>query len=240
MGKGERRGHALTRAVDVHRAIEEAGRVKIRTRSFATAIALAVALAATAATPASAARDRCAVAGSKTTKQTSAVRVFSTTRKGTSVYYGCLRSTGRRVRLLSTFNDSQSLSSGSVRTVLIAGTSVTITSSGFDDFGVDGSEFESLAVADLTRGGRVYRNGLSTNDEDQYAGFAKVILRADGGAAWIVKGHGDYDEVDVLGAVAKRPTPVAYAKAINEKSLAFGGDGVTWVQGGATKTAAIP
>jgi hypothetical protein len=214
--------------------------VKIRTRPIATTVALAVALAATAATPASAARDRCAVPGSKTTKQTSAVRVFSTTRKGTSVYYGCLRSTGRRARLLSTFNDNEGLSSGKVQRILIAGTSVAITSSGFEDIGVDGSEFESLGVANLARGGRVYRHVISTNEEDQYDGFGKVILRADGGAAWIVAGNGEYDEVDVLGAAAKRPTPVAYAKAIDQESLAFGGDGVTWAQGGATKTAAIP
>lgn len=195
---------------------------------------------AQAATPASAARDRCAAAGSKTVKQTSAVRVFSTTRKGTSNYYGCLRSTGRRIRVGTTFDDSESLSSGRLKGVVIAGSSVALTTSGFDDIGVDGSEFESLGVANLASRGRVYRTTVSTNDEDQYAGFGKVILRADGAAAWIVNGHGDYDEVDVLGATAKRPTPLAYAKAIDGKSLAFGGDGVTWVQGGATMTAAIP
>jgi hypothetical protein len=213
--------------------------VPARSRVPALLLAAAAALAV-AAPSATAGRDRCAVAGSKTVKQTTAVRVYSTTRKETSRFYGCLRSTGRRVRVATTFNDSESLSSGRVRTVLIAGTSVAVTTTGFDDIGVDGSEFQNLAVADLARRGRVYRAGISTNDEDQYDGFAKVILRADGAAAWIVSGSGDYDEVDVLGATAKRPLPVAYAKAINEKSLAFGGDGVTWVQGEATKTAAIP
>jgi hypothetical protein len=203
-------------------------------------LAASAAVLAVAAPSATAARDRCAATGAKTTKQTSAVRVYSITRKATSVYFGCARSTGRRVRLVSTFNDRESLSSGRVRTVLIAGTSVAVTTTGFDDIGVDGSEFENLAVADLARGGRVYRAGISTNDEDQYAGLAKVVLRADGAAAWVLEGQGDYDEVDVLGAAAKRPTPVAYAKEIDAKSLAFGGDGVTWVQGGAAKTAAIP
>jgi hypothetical protein len=214
--------------------------VNLRPRTAVTPIALAALLALAAPPSSSAARDRCAAAGSKTTKQTSAVRVYSVTRKGTSRFYGCLRSAGRRVRVATTFNDEESLSSGRVRTVLIAGTSVAVTTSGFDDIGVDGSEFESLAVANLARGGRVYRIGISTNDEDQYDGFANLILRADGAAAWILSGSGDYDEVDVLGAAARRPTPVAYAKAIEAKSLAFGGDGVTWVQGGATKTAAIP
>jgi hypothetical protein len=203
------------------------------------AVALVAALALVPA-PASAGRDRCAAAGSKTVKQTSTVRVFSLTRGETTRYYGCLRSTGRRVRVAITFNDSESLSSGRVQTVLIAGTNVAVITSGFDDIGVAGSEFEGLAVANLARRGRVYRLGLSTNDEDQYAGFGKLILRADGAAAWVVQGPGDYDEVDVLGPTAKRPTPVAYTKAIDERSLAFGGDGVTWVQAGATQTAAIP
>jgi hypothetical protein len=206
---------------------------------FLALVAVAAGLALVPA-PAPAARDRCAVHGSKTVKQTSAVRVLGVTRGETTRYYGCLRSTGRRARLVVTFNDSESLSSGRLQTVLIAGTSVAVTSTGFDDIGPDGSEFESLAVADLARRGRVYRVGISTNDEDQYDGFAKLILRADGAAAWIVSGNGDYDEVDVLGPTADRPTPVAYAKAIEDRSLAFGGDGVTWRQAGATRTAAIP
>ena len=214
--------------------------MNLRARCVASSIALAAALAAIAAPSASAARDRCAVAGSKTVKQTSAVRVFSTTRKGTSRFYGCLRSTGRRIRVATIFNDAQSLSNGHVRTVLIAGTSVAVIDAGFEDIGVDGAEFEDLAVADLARGGRVYRKGISINEEDQYSGYGKLILRADGTAAWVVEGRGDYDEVDVLGATAKQPTPVAYAKEIDENSLAFGGDGVTWLQAGATKTAAIP
>jgi len=212
--------------------------VPARSRLLAPA-ALVAALALVPA-PASAGRDRCAAAGTKTVKQTSAVRVYGLTRGETTRYYGCLRSTGRRVRVAITFNDSESLSSGRVRTVLIAGTNVGVITSGFDDIGVDGSEFEGLAVANLARRGRVYRTGISTNDEDQYDGFAKLILRADGAAAWVVAANGGYGEVDVLAPTAKRPTPVAYAKAIDEGSLAFGGDGVTWVQAGTTQTAAIP
>src|SRR4051812_12209458 len=113
--------------------MEEAGRVTFRARTAATAIALALALAL--APTASGARDRCAAAGSKTNKQTSAVRVYSVTHKGTSVFYGCARSSGRRVRLLSTFNDRESLSSGKVRSLLVAGTNVALITAGFDDIG---------------------------------------------------------------------------------------------------------
>ena len=213
--------------------------VPARSRLLTLILAVAAALLATAPA-ASAGRDRCAVARSKTVKQTSAVRVLGVTRKQETTYYGCLRSTGRRVRLVRTFNDEESLSSGRLGAVRVAGSSVAVTATGFDDIGPDGSEFESLAVVDLARGGRAYRVGISTNDEDQYDGFATLILRADGAAAWVLSGNSDYDEVDVLGPAARRPTPVAYAKAIEERSLAFGGDGVTWLQGGATRTAAIP
>jgi hypothetical protein len=228
------------------RGIDDAGRVPLRLTVLVSLSALATALVAAPAAPA--ARDRCAVARSKTVKQTSAVRVLSVTRKepttttgNTTTYYGCLRSTGRRVKVGSTFNDpSDDLTSGDVQAVLISGTSVALTTAGFEDIGVEGSDFAGLGVANLARGGRVYRVGISTNDEDLYSGFAKVLLRADGTAAWVIAGQGDYDEVDVLGATAKRPTPVAYAKGILEKSLAFGGEGVTWTQAGATQTAAIP
>src|SRR3954454_3920034 len=137
-------------------------------------LAVGVAFLLVAVPSASAARDRCAAPGSKTVKQNTAVRRFSTTRKGTSRFYACLRSTGRRVRVAITINDSESLSSGHVRTVLIAGTSVAVVSAGFEDIGVDGAEFEDLAVANLARGGRAYRTGISTNEEDQYGGFGTV------------------------------------------------------------------
>ena len=204
-----------------------------------TAVLLTALLALAAAASPAAASDRCSPRGSKTVKQTASVRVFSVQRKRESRVYGCLRRTGRPVRLATTFDDS-GLNSIRLDTVLIAGTSVALTTVGFEDLGPEGAEFEGLTIADLKRGGRVYRIGISTNDEDQYDGFAKVVLRRDGAAAWIVAGNGDYDEVDVLGATDERATPVAYAKGIDERSLALGGDGVTWTQNGATRTAAIP
>jgi hypothetical protein len=194
-----------------------------------------------AATPSSAARDRCAARGAKTVKQTSAVRVYRQTRGDASIYYACLRSSGRRLRVANIVVDAgDDLSSGSVRPVLIRGTHVAVVESSFSDIGPDGSEDAALTVADLRPHGRVYRVAISANPEDQYEGFARVILRADGAAAWVLAGQREYDEVDVLGPTAKRPTPVAYAKGIDQDSLAFGGEGVTWVQAGTQRTAAIP
>src|SRR5215218_6627672 len=160
---------------------------------------LLIAFVAVWAPSPAAAADRCSPRGAKTVKQTASVCVFSVKRKRESRIYGCLRRTGRPVRLATTFDDS-GLNSVRLDTVLIAGTSVALTTVGFEDLGPEGAEFEGLTVADLTRGGRVYRIGISTNDEDQYDGFTKVVLRRDGAAAWIVAGNGDYDEVDGFGA----------------------------------------
>jgi hypothetical protein len=203
-------------------------------------VALIALVAAIAAPSAAAGRDRCAPRGAKTVKQTSQVRVFTQTRRRASTYYACLRGSGRRpVEVATAFDDPESESIERVTRVLVAGTSVAVESTDFDDLGPDGSESASLVVADLRRGGRFFGVTIDTTD-GLYAGFTKVLLRADGAAAWTLAGNGDYDEVDVLGADDERATPVAYAKGIDPRSLRFGGDGVTWLQDGITRTAAIP
>jgi hypothetical protein len=199
----------------------------------------ALLLALLPAAPASA-RDRCSPRGSKTVKQKGSVRVYTTPRKHGSVYYGCLRGSRRPVRLTESLRDPQSFTSATVGRIVIAGSSVAVVTEGFEDIGVDGNDTESIVVADLRRGGRLYRTGYGTNDDSQYSALVTLLVRADGAAAWAIKSNGGYFEVDVLGPAAARATPVAYAKGVDPKSLAFGGDGVTWVDGGVTRSAAIP
>ena len=199
-----------------------------------------VAIGALSAPVASAGRDRCAFTGAKVVKQNSQVRILRLTRRGVTRYYGCLRSTGRRVRVGSASSDPQSLSEDRVSRTLVAGTSVAVQGSSFVDIGPEGEENSFLVVADLRRGGRVYRVSVDTGVDSNYEGFATLRLRADGAATWALTAGGGYTEIDVLGPTARRPTPVAYAKRISTASLAFGGDGVTWLQDGATRTAAIP
>jgi hypothetical protein len=217
-----------------------AGRVPAR-------LTLAVLIAALVAAPPAVARDRCSPKGSKTVKQTAKVRVFTTARKGGSKYFACLRGSGRPVRIAVTsdVDPSVSLDAIQLEQLKVAGTSVAAAVSNFEDIGVEGEESWSLLVMDLRRGGRSYSASFST--EGRYAGFSHVLLRPDGAAAWIVDGTPSvdgnattFDEIDVLGATDERATPVAYAKGIDDKSLAFGGLGVTWTQGGVARSAPIP
>jgi hypothetical protein len=202
-------------------------------------LTLAVLIAALVAAPPAAARDRCSPKGSKTVKQTAGVRVFSITRRDVTTYYGCLRGSGSPRRLSAGRGDQdQTLDSESVSNVAIAGTNVALVQYRFVDIGVEGAETEFVVVANLRRGGRLFTAGFDVGD--QYDSFVTVLLRPDGAAAWSIDGHGDYSEVDVLGATAKRAVPVAYAKGIDPKSLAFAPPAVTWTQDGATRSAAIP
>lgn len=200
---------------------------------------LAVLAAVTPSAGAGGSRDRCAVTGSKTEKSNAQTRVYTVQRRRAAIYYACLRSTGRRVRLEDEIEEPDGISGTSVTEVQLAGTSVLLRSSSFEDLGPEGAESARLVVADVRRGGRSYSVHINTNAEDLYSGFTGAILRPDGSAAWITSGTGEYDEIDVLAPRAELPRPVAYAKGIDEKSLRFGGDGVTWRQNGETRTAAI-
>jgi hypothetical protein len=204
-----------------------------------TPVVTAVLVLLIAAGPAPAARDRCTAKGAKTVKQNSQVRVFKVAGKDRSTYYACLRGRGRPRRIAHTFNDPRSESIDIVRSVLVSGTSIVVVSNSFADIGPEGSESESILVADLGPGGRSYSVGVDTID-GPYSGFGRVLLRPDGAAAWALPFGREYAEIDVLGPAAERATPVAFAKGIKVESLAFAGDGVSWTQDGTTRTAAIP
>jgi hypothetical protein len=189
------------------------------------------------ASPASAA-SRCDPKGSKLHKKKGKVRVFTReARNGATRYYGCVRG-GRRVLIGEDYDSPDDAEGRTVKTLRIAGTSVAVVNSSFVEIGPEGDERESIVVEDLRRGGRSYFSQIRT--DDRYSHFARVILRADGVAAWVVEGNNDYTEIDVLGRDDERATPVAWAKGIVSTSLRFGGSGVTWLQGGATRTATIP
>ena len=203
-------------------------------------LTLLAVVALVGASPASAASG-CNPKGSKLYKKKDRVRVFTRkARNGATRYYGCVRG-GRRVWIGEDFtSDEGDLTGESVTTLKIAGTSVVVVQNSFAEVGPEGDERESINVEDLRRGGRSYFSQVRTNDDEKYSHFSRVLLRRDGVAAWVVEGNDDYDEIDVLGRTDERATPVAWAKGIQVNSLRFGGDGVTWVQNGATRTATIP
>ena len=209
----------------------------VRTRRLSPLLILAALIAALVVAPsASAGRDRCTARGAKTVKQNAQVRVFRVKDGRSTDYYACLRGgSARPVFVGNDFSEDEDLSSSRVITVLVAGTSAAAHSNDFSDIGPEGSESESVVVVDLRRGGRYYSRTIDTTD-GPYGGFGALRLRRDGAAAWALT-RGLYTELDVLAPESGRPVPVAFAKEIT--TLAFGGDGVTWKQDGATRTAAI-
>jgi hypothetical protein len=204
-----------------------------------TRLTLLAAVAALVAAPGASARDRCAVRGAKVVKERGAVRVLRARRPGGDVkWFGCLR--GRRpVHLTTAFNPPEGLSDSTVRTVLIVGKAVALRQTGFDETGVEGTDFEKIAVADLRPGGRRYGKVVATGEDSFYDGFRKLVLRGDSAAAWALETAAG-TEIDVLGARRTRARQVAAAEGIVARSLRIGPAAVTWTQDGKRHTAPVP
>jgi hypothetical protein len=202
---------------------------------------LAVALAALILASPAGAAGRCQPRGSKTLAGNAQVRVFSTHHGRYTDVYGCLRSTGRRLRIARNRKPVGDLSQDEIGELLVAGTSVGMVQESFGDIGVDGDEYETVIVVNLARGGRRFRKHVEENDGDLYEGVFSFLLRADGTAAWTLTTQTDkYVEVDVLGRRSRTPTALAFARGIEAGSLRLTSAAVSWRQDGARRSVRVP
>ena len=198
---------------------------------------IGIAAAALIATPAAAARDRCAVSGTRTLKANASVSVLKRHNHHGTTWFGCLRSSGALTRLGHDPPGDGSLSGGSVNNVRVAGTSVALIHNFFEDIGTEGEESDTIVVADLSPGGRHYHRRYRIGEFDRHSDVAKLVLRDDGAAAWTVVAADDkHVAVEVLGPDATAKRRVASGTGIARRSVAIGPEGVSWKQDGNTHT----
>jgi hypothetical protein len=196
---------------------------------------LALALLALAAPVASAA-DRCNARGAKTVLKNSQARLFYVKGKGKvkKRFYGCVRG-GKPILVTSDVHPKGPEQTTATNTQFrLAGRFVAWTETFVSDFGV-GEFGRSIRERALERGHRQI-----SQDVSDYRGVGALAVRADGAVAWILLTGSTYDEVDGLGSAATQPTPFAYARGIDAKSLRLDARSVFWTQDGSERSGALP
>ncbi|MCW2966833.1 MAG: hypothetical protein JWM71_605 [Solirubrobacteraceae bacterium] len=180
-----------------------------------------------------AAAPQCTLPGAKTVIADAQARVFSVPGKGDTTlrYFGCL--TGHRPYLLAA--DITPKSSDDTRTATtlfrLAGPWVAWHSTSSSDFGV-GEFAESVEVRSLAGAKRSLSVPVTSEP------LTALAVLPDGTVGWVLS-IGDYREIDAVAHTTTTPTPIAYTRGIDSKSVQFATDHVTWTQNGSARSAAL-
>jgi uncharacterized delta-60 repeat protein len=185
-----------------------------------------------AATPAAAAQ-RCDLPGATTVVADAQARVFSVPGKGATVrrYFGCRN--GHKPFLLAADRSPKSSQDLHTEVTLmrLTGTWVAWHSSSSSDFGT-GEFAESIEARSLSGAHR----SLSIPVTGEPLTALQVL--ADGTIGWVLS-IGEYREIDAIAHATTTPTPLAYTRGIDSKSVIFASDHVSWVQNGDARSAPL-
>jgi hypothetical protein len=203
-------------------------------------VALAVA-SSTATTTAAATRQRpsCATQsrGAHIVKRSPTARIFL---RGT-IYYGCLNSARRKVKLLDRVNPFNEVLDTTLLLPRLAGRYAGFADSYFDEDRSEG--LGSVAVYDLARGRRVLNAAVGPGESAGHSSVQSLALDARGRAAWGIayyQGPAAVDEVlshDRAGLhTLDRRTD---APGLDVASVRMVGDTVTWTRDGVPQSAAL-
>ena len=199
---------------------------------------------------AGAARDRCAVRGSKTEQRTKQVRVYTTVRR--TNWFACYRRTGLKTRLDEprgrTFGDGGGVEDR-LYLVRVAGPYVAFWQSGADyptgveeEGGGQPQYFSRVSVANAKRGYVGLSHDLEDEDPQPPAGAAPrstvtdLVLRPTGSVAWVADDEGRR-RVDALSSGDFRT--LDSGTGIDPDSLELQGSTLSWTNGGQEKTATL-
>jgi uncharacterized delta-60 repeat protein len=195
-------------------------------------LALLVAGSALAAAPAAAAQH-CTLPGARTVVADARARVFSVPGSGRTArrYFGCL--TGHRPYLLAVDVTPRSSTGTRTQTSLfrLAGAWVAwhVASSSEARAGKPTESVQARSLAGARR-----RLSVDVSGEP----LTTLEVLADGTVGWVLA-IGDYREIDAVAHATTTPTPIAYTRGIDSKTVRFAPDRVTWTQTGVAHSAAL-
>jgi predicted secreted protein len=190
------------------------------TKTFKLGVTVSVQGAASAA--------RCAKAGSKTLAQNGSVRVYQTGKGVNTSLFACRRSTGKKTKLATAFDDGFT-SSASYGDVRLAGLFVALSYTATDN----------SCKADCPPGYEPTTNSIGVFDAakrttrviDGYPVGDALVLSRNGGVAWAAQ-NASTGPVEIHASVRKGDDRVLDSGAIDPKTLAIEITIISWTKDG--------